>query len=82
MTGPWIAPGVRVASMSAIALLAAVPAVAQEPPPAPDARIWNPPSIYPDPAAAPADDVADADWLWRDSAAGCQPPKHGAPADT
>jgi hypothetical protein len=40
-------------------------AIAQEPAPAP--RVWNPPAIYPDLAAAPPEDVTAADRLWRRS---------------
>ncbi len=48
-----------------VAVTVAAPrAVAQEPAPAPVARVWNPPSIYPDLAVAPPQDVADAERLW------------------
>jgi hypothetical protein len=67
MAAAWTARGVCLASMSATAALGAAAAVAQEPAPPPAAAVWNPPSIYPDLAAAPARDVANADWLWRRS---------------
>jgi hypothetical protein len=67
MAATWIARGVLVASMSAISAVVAAPVASQEPVPPPTAQVWNPLSIYPDLAAAPAGDVADADWLWRRS---------------
>src|SRR5688500_18080043 len=67
MVAAWVARGVVVTLTSAIPAVAAVPVAAKEPAPPPAAKVWNPPSIYPDLAAAPAGDVADADWLWRRS---------------
>jgi hypothetical protein len=55
----------RILVLGALALgVAATPAGAQTPEQPP---VWNPPSIYPDLSAAPPQDVADADRLWRRS---------------
>jgi hypothetical protein len=50
-----------------VAISAVSVASAQVPEPPPPPQVWNPPSIYPDLAAAPPQDVADADRLWRRS---------------